>query len=160
MSRGALDQRIVPGDARLLAGFRDAINVAAEGDHGVSGAPRRPPGRGHAGHALLHGETVLAQHRCEVAPRLDLLEAEFGEAEQLVDDDLGQLLIGVDVGGDLFKETVESRVVLRHGGRSHERGRHDDESEDGGKSHTASPSTSVGHFAVAVGIRSPIGMSW
>ena len=110
---GALDQRLVVGDARFLGRLRDAVDVAAERDHRRAGAPARHPGRGNPRDPLLDLEAVVAEDAGDVAGGLDLLEAEFAEAEDGVHHHLGQL--GA-LGGPLVGDRAEGFEVLGGGG--------------------------------------------
>ena len=109
---GALDERVEVGDAGLLGGLRDAVDVAAERDHRRAGAPARHPGGGDAGDPFLDLEAVVAEDAGEVAGGLDLLEAELAEAEDGVHDHLGQL--GA-LGGALVGDGAEGLEVLGGG---------------------------------------------
>ena len=115
---GALDEWVEVGDAGLLGRLRDAVNVAAEGDHRRAGAPARHPGGGDAGDPLLDLETVVPEDAGEVAGGLDLLEPEFAEAEDGVHDHLRQL--GA-FGGALVGDGAEGFGVLGGGGGQRER---------------------------------------
>ena len=108
VSGRALHDRVVVGDAGLLAGLGDPVDVAAQRDDRTARAPRRPPRRRHPGDARLDLEAVLAQqvHR-EYARRLDLLEAQLGEAEELVHHDLPELRVGPDVRRHFFQQAIE-----------------------------------------------------
>ena len=61
----------------------------------------RDPRRRNAGDAALDREAVLLEDAGQVLRRLDLLEAELAEAEDLVDHLLRELLHALDVGGGL-----------------------------------------------------------
>src|SRR5204863_643792 len=76
----AVDDRIVKCDARLLRRLRDAVDVGAERDDRLARSPPRRPCRRNAGDAALNLEAVLLEDPGEVFRRLELLEAELGEA--------------------------------------------------------------------------------
>ena len=126
----ALDKRVVVGDAGFLGGLRDAVDVAAERDHRRARTPARHPGGGDAGDAFLDLEAVVPEDAGEVARGLDLLEAEFAEAEDGVHDDLGQL--GA-LGGALVGDGAEGFEVLGGGGGRQEREREGGENRDSGE---------------------------
>ena len=80
----AFDQRVAIGDAGLLRGLRDAVDVGAERDDRLAAAPGGHPGGGDAGDAALDREALLLEDAGEVLRGLELLEAEFAEAEHHV----------------------------------------------------------------------------
>ncbi len=121
------DDGVFVGDAGLLRGLRDAVDVGAEGDHGLAGAPGRHEGGGDAGDAALHLEAVAFEDVGEVLGAMELLIAEFGVAEDGVDHDLAELGAGLDTGDGVFLHGDEgSRVggglLGDGGGREQERG--------------------------------------
>src|SRR5260370_7028193 len=59
VTRRPFDERLPIGDARLLRGFREAIDVAAERDHRMSEAPPRHPRGGNAPDPALAREDAL-----------------------------------------------------------------------------------------------------
>ena len=71
---------------------------------GGARAPARHPGRGDARDPFLDLEAVVAEHAGDVARGLDLLEAEFTEAEDGVHHHLGEL--GA-LGGALVGDRAE-----------------------------------------------------
>ena len=97
----ALDHRLVPPDAGLLRSLRDIVDVGAERDHGLPGAPRRHPRRRNAGDAALDFEALLLENAGEVLRSLVLLESELAEAEDAIDHHLRLLLHAVDLAGEV-----------------------------------------------------------
>ena len=83
VARRAFDDRIVIRDAGLLRRLRNAVDVRAQRDHRLARSPGRHERGRDAGDALLDGEAVLPQDVDQVRLRLDLLEAELAEAEDL-----------------------------------------------------------------------------
>src|SRR6185503_1017074 len=80
----ALDDRIVPAHSGLAARLRDVVHVRAERDHWLGaggGLPHSSPGRRDSGHAAHDREAVFLEDTGQVLGRLELLEAEFAEAE-------------------------------------------------------------------------------
>ena len=114
MARCTGDHRVVVSHAGFLAGLRNVVDVAAQGDHGLARSPAGDEGGGHTAHAALHLEAILLEQSCEIPGRLDLLHAEFAEGEHLIDHHLNQLRLGIDFPGGLGLERVElrSRGVL------------------------------------------------
>src|SRR6185369_6314020 len=111
----ALDDRFVPGDARLLRGLRDAIDVRAEGNDRLARSPSRGPCRRDAGNALLDREAVLPEDRGQVLRRLEFLEAELAEAEYRVVPFLDVFLKRIDLEPDVALVLIQLRA--RRGGR-------------------------------------------
>ena len=77
---------------------------------------------GHAGDAAFDLEAVLLENAGQVLRRLELLEAELAEAEDLIDHLLRHHVHRVDVGGGLAFQIFDA---LRSGrcGRRRRRGR-------------------------------------
>src|SRR6476646_1233914 len=98
VARRAGDDRIVIGDSRLLRRLRDVVDIGAKCDDRFARSPRRDPGRRNAGDAALDREAVLLQDARQVLRRFELLEAEFAEAEHLIDHLLCELVHGLEVG--------------------------------------------------------------
>ena len=78
---------------------------------GFAGTPAGDPGAGHSGHPTLDLEAVLLENLGDVALRLELLEPELREAEEAVDDLLGEVASSLDVDGDLVLERLEALVL-------------------------------------------------
>src|SRR5205809_98239 len=78
--------------------------------------PARDPGGGNAGDAPLDDEPVSLEDPGEVRRGLDLLHAELGVREDLVDHLLSELRPGVDGACELRLEPVEPRARGRLGG--------------------------------------------
>ena len=104
------DDRLVPGDARLLRRLRDVVDVGAERDHRLAAAPRRRPRRRNAGDALLNREAVLLEDRREVLRRLELLEPGLREAEHHVVHLLDVLAHRVDFHADVALELIGAGI--------------------------------------------------
>ena len=99
MAGRAFDHGLVPADAGLLGCLRNVVDIGAEGDDGLAGAPGGDPGGGDAGDAALDFEAFLLEDAGEVFGGLEFLEAEFAEAEDAIDHDLRLLLHGIDLAG-------------------------------------------------------------
>ncbi len=97
----AFDHRLMPGDAGLLRGLRDVIDIGAERDHRLAFAPRSHPSGGDAGHAALDLEAFLFQDARQIFRGFELLEAQLAEAEDAVDHHLRLLLHGIDLAGEV-----------------------------------------------------------
>src|SRR5690606_5499475 len=113
----AFDQRIMVGDAGLLRGLRDAIDVAAERDHGLPRAPGGDPRGRYPGDSFLDRESVLTENADQVFRRLDFLKAELAIAEDLIDHLLRELRHGVHAGDGFTLQRSElvvgDRLTLR-----------------------------------------------
>ena len=97
----AFDHGLMPADAGLLRGLRDVVDIGAERDDGLAGAPGGDPRGGDAGDAALDFEAFLFEDAGEVFGGFEFLEAQFAEAEDAVDHDLRLLLHGVDLAGEV-----------------------------------------------------------
>ncbi len=100
VARRPFDERLPISDARLLRGFREAIDVAAERDHRMSGAPPRHPCGRNAGDAALDREAVVFEQSGEIFRRLEFLIGKFAETENGVIDQLRQLAPCLNALGD------------------------------------------------------------
>ena len=105
----AVDQRLAIGDARHLRRLRNAVDVRAERDDGLTATPRRPPRGRHAGNAGLDREAVALEQVRQITLSLELLKRELGERKQTVDDLLNLLLRRIDGRDGLGLEPCESR---------------------------------------------------
>ena len=97
----AFDHGLVPADAGLLRGLRDIVDIAAEGDDGLAGAPTGHPRGGNPGDAALDFEALFFEDAGEVFGGFEFLEAQFAEAEDAVHHDLRLFLHGVDLAGEV-----------------------------------------------------------
>ena len=134
----ALDERLAVGDSRHLRRLRDAVDVAAERDHGAPGAPARYPAAGDAGHAELDVEALRLEELRDVALGLELLESELGEAVQAVDHALYEDAAVVDAGARFFLQPLELQPLEPGNdlvGRGPVLGRRGGRRDDGGGSH-------------------------
>ena len=109
----ALDDRIVIRHARLLRRLRDVVDVRADRDHRLARSPRREPGGRDTGVAALDFEAVLFEDLGEIFRRLELLEAELAEAEDLVDHLLRHHAHRLDVGGGFALQLLDARRPRR-----------------------------------------------
>ncbi len=139
------DDGIVVGDAGLLRGLRNVVDVRAERDHRLARTPARGPRRRDAGDAALDGEAVLLEDAGQVLRRLDLLETELAEAEDHVGHLLRHHAHAVDVGHDAALQHVETSGgrrlrTRRHGRLSGEEhaGQRGDGNEGNGSVHRVS----------------------
>ena len=113
VTRRAFDHRRVVGDTGLLRRLRDAVDVGAEREHRLPGSPARHERGRNARDALLHGEAVLFEDVDQVAVGLGLLEAQLGEAEDLVDHLLGEGLHPIDGRNGLGLQFLGASVLFR-----------------------------------------------
>jgi hypothetical protein len=97
------------GYARLLAGFRDAVYVGADGDNGLAATPGGYPGGGHAGDVFLDGEALFFEQRGQVRVALHFLETQLREAKQHIVDLLRLCGAGLYGGYGLGLELIEGR---------------------------------------------------
>ena len=111
MAGRALDQLLAIGDAGLLRDFGKAVDVAAERDDRMAGAPARDPGGRHAGDAALDGEAVLLEHVGQIFRGLEFLVGEFAEAEHGVVHHLRELAPRFDAGDQLGLEVLDPRGI-------------------------------------------------
>jgi hypothetical protein len=116
VSGRAFDDRIVIGHAGLLRRLRNAVDVGAEGDDGLAAPEGRHPRRRDARLASGDREAVLLEHTGQVLRRLDLLKAEFTEAEHRVHGFLGKLGEAVHVFGHATLNGFEIRLGGGGGG--------------------------------------------
>ncbi len=84
MAGRAFDDGIVIRDAGFLRSARDAVFIRDEGDDGFSAAVGRDPGRGNVCNSLFDLEAIFLENTGNVFRGFDFLEAEFAEAENLV----------------------------------------------------------------------------
>src|SRR5436305_4018235 len=108
----AIDHRVVIGDAGLLRGLRDAIDVRAESDDWLARSPGRHPGGWDAGDAALNTEAFFFEDVSQVLRGLELLKAQLAEAEDHIIHDLALLLHRLDVAVDL-RLVILRRIRLR-----------------------------------------------
>src|SRR5690606_38407095 len=111
MPGSAFDDRVAVGDAGLLRRLRNAVDIRAERDNGFARAPARHEGPRNTGDALFHLEAVLAEQVHEVPVGLDLLKAQFTEAEDLVDHLLCEVAHAFDFGDDPGLQTGDTLAV-------------------------------------------------
>ena len=95
---------------------------------GLPDPPRGHPRGRNPGDALLDREAVVTQDLHNELGRLDLLESELTEAEDLIDHLLGELRAAFDVGDGFALEPVEPRggnggALLRGEGHRRQDGR-------------------------------------
>jgi hypothetical protein len=115
MARRALDDRLPPGYARHLRGFRNAVDVRTERNDRLAVSPRRPPRRRYSGHASFDREAVFLEDSGEIPLRFEFLEAELGKGKKAVDDFLCQPGHSVDFSGGFGLVTRQNRGRLRIG---------------------------------------------
>ena len=119
----ALEERVVICDPGLLRSGRNAVDVGSKRDDRLPRPPGRHPGRGNAGDPFLDAEALLPQDGRQVLGCLELLKAEFAEAEHRVDHLLRELVQVLHAGDRLGLESAKPRVGLlstlpsRHGRR-------------------------------------------
>src|SRR5262249_17361641 len=98
-------------DTGLLRGLRDVVDVRSEGNDRLARSPARHPAGGNAGEVFLNRKAVLPQDAGQVLRRLELLEPELREAEDLVVHALDHLAEPaaprVTLGLDLARGVVE-----------------------------------------------------
>src|SRR5436305_13993979 len=111
----AIDHRVVIGDAGLLRGLRDAIDVRAESDDWLARSPGGHPGGWDAGDAALDAEAFFFEDVGQILRGLELLKAKLAEAEDHIIHDLGLLLHRLDIAVDL-RFVVLCRIRYRMGG--------------------------------------------
>src|ERR1051325_2430050 len=113
------------------AGLRDAVDVRAEGDHGLPAPPARHPRRGDPGHAALEREAVALEHPGQVPRGLHLLHAELAEGVDLVDHLLRERRLRIDGAGEFRLEAVEPRIRGRLCGDARAQQQQRDEQAEG-----------------------------
>ena len=111
MTGSASDDGILVGDAGLLRGLRDAVDVRAKCDDGLAGAPRCHEGGGNAGDAAFDLEAVAFEEVGEILRTVELLVAEFRVAEHGVDHHLGEFGARLDAGNRVFFHAGEGGRV-------------------------------------------------
>src|ERR1043166_7836340 len=131
------DDRVVRRHPRLLAGLRDAVDVGAEGDHGLAAPPARHPRGGEPGHAALEREAVALEHPGQVPRGLDLLHAELAEGVDLVDHLLRERRLRIDGAGEFRLEAVEPPIRGRLCGDARAQQQQRDEQADGAHGNAA-----------------------
>ena len=112
VARRAFDDGIVIRDAGLLRSARDTVFIRDERDDGFSAAVRRDPGGGNARNSLFDLEAVFLEDAGNVFRGFDFLEAEFTEAENLVDHLLCEGLQFIGFFDGFVLQAVQSGRLL------------------------------------------------
>src|SRR5262245_35181791 len=125
------DDRIVICDARFLRCSRNAIDIRDEGDHRLTTAPCRDPGRRHLSHTALNFESVLLEDAGQIPGGLILVKSEFAIAENLIDHLLSENLQLVDLPDRITLQVFQDRTLLRASRRGSDRCYHQSNDEQG-----------------------------
>src|ERR1051326_2158689 len=121
----------------LRAGRGDAVDVGAEGDHGLAAPPARHPRRGDPGHAALEREAIALEHPGQVPRGLDLLHAELAAGVDLVAHLLRERRLRIDGAGEFRLEAVEPPIRGRLCGDARAQQQQRDEQADGAHGNAA-----------------------
>src|SRR5262245_3401642 len=116
MTGGAGHNRIVISHTRFLRRLRYVVDVGAKRNHWLARAPCRHPASRHAGHVVFDLESVSFENPHQIFRRLELLIAQLGVTEDLIDHLLGGLPHALDVANHVGFETVEPRICRRLSG--------------------------------------------
>jgi hypothetical protein len=96
----------------FLRRFREAVEVASECDHRMTGAPPCDPGGRDAGDAPRHHEAVLLEHVGQVFRGFEFLVRQLAKTENRVVDDLGELAPCLDAFNYSGLESLDLRAPL------------------------------------------------
>ncbi len=114
----AFDEGIVIRDAGFLRRARDAVFLRDESDDGFSAAVRRDPRCGNSRNSLFDFEAIFLEDAGNVFRGFDFLEAEFAEAENLVDHLLRESLQLVSfIDGFVFQRVQGGRLLSASNGQ-------------------------------------------
>src|SRR5260221_12372366 len=84
MSGSAFHDWVLEGFAGFLGCFGDAVEITAQGDDRAAAAPTGHPGRGNAGYAFFHVESIFSQDGRDIFGCFYFLETQLAKAEDHV----------------------------------------------------------------------------
>ena len=114
--RSARDERIVIGDAGLLRGLGEPVDVTHEADYRLAAAPAGDVAGGHAGAPHLNIKALRGEDAGDVLGGPELLKAELAEGEDRIENLLRHLLHRRHHLLGLFRELLGRRSLLRGDG--------------------------------------------